>query len=346
MIICGFSIAKGMIISVKKVPIVSIVAACSGMGKTTFLEKLIRELVERGVKVGTIKNDAHGFEIDKPGKDSWRHAQAGAKATAIIGPDKYAVIQQTHERKDLEKVAGIIEGVDIILVEGNKHGNQPKIEVVRKEKGTKVSSPEKDLIAVVTDVIGLDLAVPCYDLEDYQGIADLLEERFLNNTTKNEALELTHFDQNGQARMVDVTHKDETTREAIARGEVRMAQETLDLVARGKMAKGDVLAVARVAGIMAVKETSRLIPMCHPLNIGSVNIDFSLDEVNNKVDIECRVKIKGQTGVEMEALTGVNVAALTIYDMCKAVDKNMLINNVRLIRKTGGKSGTYQREGE
>ncbi|MGI6225062.1 MAG: cyclic pyranopterin monophosphate synthase MoaC [Peptococcales bacterium] len=158
--------------------------------------------------------------------------------------------------------------------------------------------------------------------------------------------ELTHFDQNGQARMVDVTEKTETTREAIARGEIFMAQETLALVAQGKMAKGDVLQVARIAGIMGVKETSRLIPMCHPLNIGAVQIDFSLDEVQSKVLIECRVKIKGQTGVEMEALTGVNIAALTIYDMCKAVDKNMVIENIRLIKKTGGKSGTYQRKGE
>jgi len=329
-----------------KTPIVSIVAACSGMGKTTFLEKLIRELVRRGIKVGSIKNDAHGFEVDKPGKDSWRHAQAGAKATAIIGPDKYAVIHQTNSRKDIESVAGIFEEVDIILVEGNKKGNQPKIEVVRKEKGIKVCSPEKDLIAIVTDIKDIDIAVPCYDLEDYIGIADLIEEKFLNDMTKNAMAELTHFDPDGKARMVDVTHKDETTREAIARGEVWMAPETLDLVAQGKMAKGDVLAVARVAGIMGVKETSRLIPMCHPLNIGSVNVDFNIDQISSKVDIECRVKIKGQTGVEMEALTGINVAALTIYDMCKAVDKNMVINNIRLIKKTGGKSGLYQREGE
>ncbi|MDK2820037.1 MAG: cyclic pyranopterin monophosphate synthase [Clostridia bacterium] len=155
---------------------------------------------------------------------------------------------------------------------------------------------------------------------------------------------LNHFNEKGRARMVDVTDKDITTREAIARGEIWMAQETLDLLSQGKMTKGDVLAVAQVAGIMGVKETSRLIPMCHPLIIGSVNIEFKIDHVNHKIDIECRVKINGQTGVEMEALTGVSIAALTIYDMCKAVDKNMVINNIRLIRKTGGKSGIYQRE--
>lgn len=330
----------------KNTPVVSIVAACSGMGKTTFMEKIIGELVSRGIKVGSIKNDAHGFEIDKPGKDSWRHAQAGAKVTAIIGPDKYALIEKTTERKELAKIAEMFEGVDIILVEGNKRGHQPKIEVVRKEKGTKVISPEKELIAVVTDVEDLKVSVPSFNLSDFQGVSDLLEEKFINKTREKEVGELTHFDQEGKARMVDVTHKAETTREAIARGEVGMAKETLELVARGKMAKGDVLQVARVAGIMGVKETGRLIPMCHPLNIGAVNLDFTLDEVNSKVLIECRVKIKGQTGVEMEALTGVNIAALTIYDMCKAVDKNMIISNVRLIKKTGGKSGTYQREGE
>ncbi|MFZ5945500.1 MAG: cyclic pyranopterin monophosphate synthase MoaC [Bacillota bacterium] len=156
--------------------------------------------------------------------------------------------------------------------------------------------------------------------------------------------ELTHFDQHGRARMVDVTHKSSTAREAVARGEVKMEKATLELIAQGKMVKGDVLAVAQVAGIMAVKETSRLIPMCHPLIIGSVNINFELDSLQSKVDIECTVKINGQTGVEMEALTGVNVAALTIYDMCKAVDKNMVINNVRLMRKSGGKSGVFERE--
>jgi cyclic pyranopterin phosphate synthase len=327
-----------------KVPIISIVAACSGMGKTTFLEKLIRELVQRGIRVGSIKNDAYGFEIDKPGKDSWRHAQAGATATAIIGPEKYAVIHKTQERTNLEKVAAIFENVDIILVEGNKRGSQPKIEVVRAEKGRQVTTPEKDLIAVVTDVEDLSVTVPSFHINDYSGVADFLQEKYINSTPQGTMGEFTHFDAHGQARMVDVTTKDETTREAIARGEIWMSPETLALVAQGKTAKGDVLAVARVAGIMGVKETSRLIPMCHPLNIGAVHMDFNLDEKNNKIDIECRVKIKGQTGVEMEALTGVNIAALTIYDMCKAVDKNMVISNIRLIKKTGGKSGTYERE--
>jgi len=329
------------------IPVVSIVAASSGTGKTTFLEKLIKELIGRGLKVATVKS-THTFEIDKPGKDSWRHTQAGAKATVIIGTDKYAVIHKTETKKNLDQVVGIFEDVDLIIAEGFKKEDKPKIEVVRKAKGTELCSSLKDLIAVVTDVDELDVEVPKYDLNDARGVADLIEEKLMIKRVigENTDSDLTHFNGQGRARMVDVTGKDATVREAIARGEIWMAEETFQLIVRGRMAKGDVLSVAQVAGIMGVKETSNLIPMCHPLNIGSVNIDFQLDDVNNKVDIECRVKITGQTGVEMEALTGVNIAALTIYDMCKAVDKNMSINNIRLIRKTGGKSGTYQRVGE
>lgn len=157
---------------------------------------------------------------------------------------------------------------------------------------------------------------------------------------------LTHMDEQGRARMVDVGAKPETEREAIARGEVQMAPETLELVAGGRVAKGDVLGVARIAGIMAAKRTGDLIPLCHPLPITRAEVDFRLDRGRSVIEIEARVATVGKTGVEMEALTAVNVAALTIYDMAKAADKAMVIQNVRLIRKTGGKSGTYQRPGE
>ncbi|MCL6611041.1 MAG: cyclic pyranopterin monophosphate synthase MoaC [Peptococcaceae bacterium] len=157
--------------------------------------------------------------------------------------------------------------------------------------------------------------------------------------------ELTHFDRRGKARMVDVSAKDVTLREAVARAEVIMKPETLELVKTGGAAKGDVLGVARVAGIMAAKETGRLIPMAHPINLTAVNVDFRLHSPD-KVLIEARVRTTGKTGVEMEALTAAGVAALTIYDMCKAVDRGMVINNVRLVEKTGGKSGTYRRKGE
>jgi len=150
---------------------------------------------------------------------------------------------------------------------------------------------------------------------------------------------LTHVDDQGSARMVDVSAKDDTHRIAVARGEVTMQRETLERIRANQVAKGDVLAVARVAGIMAAKETGRLIPLCHPLVLGGVDVQFALDEDPPRVRIEVRVHTVGKTGVEMEALTAVSVAGLTIYDMCKAVDRGMRIQNVRLVYKAGGKSG-------
>lgn len=158
--------------------------------------------------------------------------------------------------------------------------------------------------------------------------------------------DLTHFNPEGRARMVDVTAKNETVRVAVARGEVVMRPETLQAIKDGGIAKGDVLAVAQVAGILAAKQTGSLIPMCHPLFITGADISFMLDEADSKVEIQATVKTTGKTGVEMEALTAVSVAGLTIYDMCKAMDKGMVINNIRLVEKTGGKSGRYEREGE
>jgi len=156
--------------------------------------------------------------------------------------------------------------------------------------------------------------------------------------------ELTHFDEQGRSRMVDVSGKGETLRVAVARGSITMNPETFGLIQDKKIAKGDVLGVARVAGIMAAKKTSELIPMCHPLNITSIDIHFTPDPVKCVIEIEAQVKITGKTGVEMEALTAVSTAALTIYDMAKAVDRGMVISEIRLMTKSGGKSGTYQRE--
>ncbi|MBC9784780.1 cyclic pyranopterin monophosphate synthase MoaC [Heliobacterium chlorum] len=154
---------------------------------------------------------------------------------------------------------------------------------------------------------------------------------------------LTHFDDKGCARMVDVSVKEDTVREAVARGRVVMARETFRRVRDGQIAKGDVLAVARLAGIMAAKKTGELIPLCHPLYITGVTVDFTLNELHACIEIESRVKTTGKTGVEMEALTAVSVAALTIYDMCKAMDKEMVITDIRLMEKSGGKSGHYVR---
>jgi len=157
---------------------------------------------------------------------------------------------------------------------------------------------------------------------------------------------LSHFDETGRAHMVDVSAKADTERVATARGRIVMEPATLELIAQGQMEKGDVLAVAQVGGVMAAKQTGTLIPMCHPLPITGVDLRFHLDHDASAVEIEAVARIVGKTGVEMEALTAVSVAALTIYDMCKAVDRAMRIEDIRLVRKSGGKSGDFVREGE
>jgi cyclic pyranopterin monophosphate synthase len=155
---------------------------------------------------------------------------------------------------------------------------------------------------------------------------------------------LSHLDDQGRAKMVDVSDKDITSRIAVARGTIHMRSETLALILDDKIEKGDVFSVARVAGIMAAKKTSELIPMCHPLNITSVEIDLTPAKNPARVEIEARVRVSGKTGVEMEAMTAVSVAGLTIYDMCKAVDREMSIGEIRLVKKSGGKSGTFIRK--
>lgn len=154
----------------------------------------------------------------------------------------------------------------------------------------------------------------------------------------------THFDASGNARMVDVGGKKETNRRAVAAGRVEMNPGTWRMVREGTTAKGDALGVARIAGIMAAKKVDSLIPLCHPLAITSVNIDFTFEEDGRSIGIEATVGIDGKTGVEMEALTAVSVAALTLYDMCKAVDKGIIISDIRLLKKSGGKSGDFVRE--
>ncbi|WP_418791669.1 cyclic pyranopterin monophosphate synthase MoaC [Phosphitispora sp. TUW77] len=158
--------------------------------------------------------------------------------------------------------------------------------------------------------------------------------------------DITHFNKDGRARMVDVTGKSDTIRVAVARGEVRMKPETLRAVREGGITKGDVLAVAQVAGIMAAKRTGDLIPMCHPLFLTGADLEFIPDEAGSRIEIQATVRTTGKTGVEMEALTAVAAAGLTIYDMCKAIDKDMVIGEIRLLEKTGGKSGRYVRQGE
>ncbi len=155
---------------------------------------------------------------------------------------------------------------------------------------------------------------------------------------------LTHFDTEGKAIMVDVGDKQPTKREALAAGEVRMRPETLQRILDRQVEKGDVFAVARLAGIMGAKQTSSLIPLCHPLPLNSVEVDFDCDPEQGLVRIGAIAKVTGKTGVEMEALTAVSISALTIYDMCKAIDKEMVLGEIRLLKKSGGKSGTFERK--
>ena len=154
---------------------------------------------------------------------------------------------------------------------------------------------------------------------------------------------LTHLDAQGRACMVDVSGKQSTERVAVARGRVYAEPETLSMIRDKKIPKGDVFCVARIAGIMAAKRTSELVPLCHPLNISSVNIDLSIDDQGGRIEIVAKVKVAGQTGVEMEALTAVSASALAIYDMCKAVDRTMVISDIMLVEKRGGRSGTFRR---
>ncbi len=155
----------------------------------------------------------------------------------------------------------------------------------------------------------------------------------------------THIDEKGHVRMVDVTAKKPTERNAVAGGMISMNPETFDLIQNRKVKKGNVLEAARIAGIMAAKKTAELIPMCHPLNITHIQVDFSPDAAASCIRIEATVRAIDQTGVEMEAITAVSIAALTIYDMCKSTDKEMTISNIQLLKKSGGKSGTYIRKG-
>ena len=157
-------------------------------------------------------------------------------------------------------------------------------------------------------------------------------------------MKLSHLNEQGNVRMVSINKKNNTKRIALAKGKIYLSTDILNLITNHKVPKGDVLTVGKIAGIMATKETSHLIPMCHPLLIEGSSLTFEVIKDKGYIEATCEVKVSGKTGVEMEALTGVTVALLAVYDMCKAVDKNMLISDIRLIKKTGGKSGVYERE--
>lgn len=323
--------------------IINLIAAQSGTGKTTVLEKLLPELTARGLKVAALKGEVHHYNLDIPGKDTWRFAQAGAAVVGMTTPEKYILIGSDPAGGGTAAAVAKLQEVDLIIIEGGKNSPYPKIEVVRSAVNRQPLLPE-GVIAVVTDLAELHLPqqLQLFQLDDPAGLARFICDCFFKPAGTEQ--ELTHFDRAGRPRMVDVSEKKVTHREAYAAGEIVMAPATLSRIKAGTLEKGDVLAVAQVAAIMAVKETGRLIPMAHPLNISGVEVDFNFNEAESKIEIGVRVKLSGRTGVEMEALTGVSAAALTIYDMCKAIDKSMLIQNIRLLEKKGGRSGHYRRK--
>ena len=318
------------------IPVVAF-AAYSGTGKTTLIEKLILELKSRGLRLAVIKHDGHKFEIDHEGKDSWRFAQAGADITMISSAEKTAYIEKGD--LSLEQLLGMVHGVDLILVEGYKNKDLPQIGIARKETGKGFTADISRFIALVTD-LDVETDIPCFGLEDISPIADFIQERM---TVKN-TNDFTHFNEEGRAKMVDVGEKPESRRTAIAAARVLINKETFTLIRSGGMKKGDVLTVAQIAGVMGAKRTPDLIPMCHPVIIDGIDLSLHLDEARCSVEIEATVSCDGRTGVEMEALTAVSTAALTVYDMCKAVQKDMVITDIRLLSKTGGVHGDFVRK--
>ena len=322
-----------------KTPVIGF-SAYSGTGKTTVIEKLIRLLTERGVRVGVIKHDRHGFDIDHPGKDSYRHSQAGASVVLITSPEKTAIVQQRGET--LDDCLDHISNVDLILVEGFKHADIPRIGLCRMETGKGFTEPLERFVAIVTDDETISSPVPRFGFDETSRLADFIMKEILPMPQND----FTHFNDQGRARMVNVGEKEPTHRAAIAAGRVLVNRETFDLIRSGGMKKGDVLTVAQIAGIMAAKHTPDWIPMCHPVPLNGIDLKLWLDEARLSVEIEATAQCDGKTGVEMEALTAVSGAALTVYDMCKAVQRDMVIDNIRLLSKTGGIHGDYYRKEE
>ncbi len=304
-------------------------AGWSGSGKTTLLEKLIPALKSRELRIGVIKHH-HGPRPteEMPGKDTVRFSAAGAEE----------VVLATGERSLWEAGQEISAAVDLILVEGYKSETISQIGLCRRDSGKSFTGELSRFMAVVTDAtVPEDIKIPCFHPENVQGIVEFIMEN---------RKDFTHFNAQGRANMVDVGAKDVTRRTAVAAGRVLVNAETLALIRSGGMKKGDVLTVAQIAGVMGAKRTPDIIPMCHPTLVDGIDLSLSLDEKRCSVEITATVSCAGRTGVEMEALTAVSAAALTVYDMCKAVQKDMVIGDIRLLEKTGGVHGDFHREDE
>lgn len=316
----------------KSIPIYAF-SAYSGTGKTTLIEKLVASMSAEGIKVAVIKHDGHDFEIDRKGKDSQRFTAAGATVSLISSKSKTAIVESRE--LELEQLIARIRDVDIILVEGYKNGTLPKIGIARKATGLGFPCPIYEYSALVSDLDNIDSAVPHFHIDDIEGI-----KRFIMKNMND----FTHFNEEGRAKMVDVSEKPVNHRNAVASAKVYVNAETFAMIKSGGMKKGDVLAVAQIAGIMGAKKTADIIPMCHNVFIQGIDMTLSLNEDECCVDIISEVGCDGKTGVEMEALSAVSIAALTVYDMCKAVQKDIVISDIKLLKKSGGVHGDFERK--
>lgn len=316
----------------KRIPILGF-AAYSGTGKTTLIENIIVRLKEKGLRIAVIKHDAHHIDIDKEGKDSWRFSKAGAELSIVSSVQKTACIEQRS--LTFKQVLHMVHDVDLILVEGYKKESFTQIGICRKETGKDFPDDLSRYVAIVTDIEEIETDLPKFNFNDL----DKITEFIMKNMN-----DFTHFNEQGRARMVDVGEKEVTSRQAVAGARVLVNKETFELIKSGGMKKGDVLTVAQIAGVMGAKRTPDIIPMCHPIMIDGINLKLALDENKYSIEIQATVSCTGRTGVEMEALTAVTTAALTVCDMCKAVQKDIMITDIRLLDKSGGIHGDYHRK--
>lgn len=305
-------------------------------GKTLVATRLVKRLSRAGWTVAAIKHDAHTGSMDHPGTDSDRLFEAGA--TQVVFESQRGCFLRQRRTKPLSQVIEQLdEKNDVIIIEGHKQAPYPRV-ILLKSDERPADWPDCGVLA-----FGALSENPGADLIGEQTIIDWL----YNYVTKNKAKDtlemtdsLTHFNDQDRAKMVDVTEKKVTARLATATGSIRMQKATLDRIHAGTMKKGDVLAVAQVAGIIAAKKTSELIPMCHLIPLTGIDIHFE-DNGSDTITATATAKTKHVTGVEIEALFAVQTALLTIYDMCKAIDRGMVINDVHLVEKSGGKSGHF-----
>lgn len=303
-------------------------------GKTAVTEALIKALSPT-YRVNAIKHDAHQAAMDVQGTDSDRFAKAGAHSVVLQSDQGLFYHQTSDAPTSADAIASWLpDQSDILLIEGFKPDPYPKIVMLRSQDH---ASDFEDFTNV--KVFASLSEHPDASLNGLPAIIDWVKN-YIHQGADHVSDELTHFNDQNRAKMVDVTDKAVTHRVALATGQITMHPDTLNRIHEGQIKKGDVLAVAQVAGIMAAKQTSSLIPMCHLIPLTGVDIHFT-DNDTDTITVTAKVKTKHVTGVEIEALLAVQTTLLTIYDMCKAIDRGMLINQVHLVEKDGGKSGHF-----